>query len=65
MGRVTRFIRASNQQTVEMPRPRIDSGNERVDHDLQRVIASWPTLPRHVRSAILTLIASVEANRSG
>ena len=57
MGRVTRFMKASTQTTAEMPRPKKDL-LERTDQDLQRVIANWPALPRHIRTAILALVAS-------
>jgi len=58
MGRVTKFLQASTQQS-DQPKSKHDTAIDRTDHDLQRVITCWPALPKHVKGAILTLINAV------
>ena len=64
MGRITRFLRASVHESAEVGRPDRALMNDN-DRDLQRVIACWPTVPKHIRSAILALIVSSRAGRPG
>lgn len=36
-----------------------------VDPDLARVSAAWPTLPPHIRAAVLALVGTAEAGQPG
>jgi hypothetical protein len=57
MGRVTRFLQAT-QQPNERPGPKTASRTGLPDQDLARVVAAWPNLPKHIRRSILTLISA-------
>ncbi len=57
MGRVTRILQASTQQSERVPQ-RPDARPPVSDPDLARVLALWPTLPKHIKRAILTLISA-------
>jgi len=36
---------------------------DRPDQGLERVITSWPQLPKHIQRAILTLVNACKASR--
>jgi hypothetical protein len=54
MGRVTRFLQAT-QQTPESGK---QEPSGRPDPELERVVAVWPTLPKHIKRTILTLVGA-------
>jgi len=64
MGRVTRFLQATNQTQAEPAPGKSATAADRVDQDLERVITTWPVLPRHIRKAILTLVNAGKTERS-
>jgi hypothetical protein len=57
MGRVTRILHATTRPATDQAHGRAD----KPDHDLARVVSAWPSLPRHIRRSILTLIAAASA----
>ena len=54
MGRVTRFLRATHQP----PEAGKKETAERADPELERVVSVWPTLPKHIKRTILTLVGA-------
>jgi hypothetical protein len=61
MGRVTRFLQATAQPAAEPMRDQHQALADRPDQGLERVITSWPQLPKHIQRAILTLVGSCKA----
>ena len=46
----------SSEAIASLGEPRREAIADRVDKDLERVITSWPTLPKYIQRAILTLV---------
>lgn len=56
MGRVTRFLQRKQEvKTNEAVKP-LDE--PRADPDLGKVIDVWPHLPKHIKAAIMALVAT-------
>ena len=49
----------------KLARSSSDGSSELSDADLWRVVEAWPTLPEHVRSAILTLVRGGDERGAG
>lgn len=58
MGRVTRILKASAEQSSQRAHGRAEPRGPGNDPDLARVLASWPSLPQHIKRTILTLISA-------
>jgi hypothetical protein len=63
MGRVTRFLQATAHPAAEPTRELPQALADRPDQGLERVITSWPQLPKHIQRAILTLVSACKAGR--
>lgn len=60
MQKAAHFVRQIPSRLLDdPPRP------AEPDPDLSRVISSWPTLPDHIRAAVLALIGTVNPPRGG
>jgi len=58
MGRVTRILQASAHQPTVRDAGHAEPRTQAPDADLARVVAAWPSLPKHIKRTILTLVSA-------
>jgi hypothetical protein len=60
MGRITRFLQKT---TSSEKRESADIEDARMDPNLAKIIDAWPHLPKHIKQAMLALLAIGKSER--